>query len=78
MQTASEGGAWGIALLANYLNEYKKGISLDDYLNHQIFNSTSVSVSEPDADISAGYEAFMQRYKKGIKVVQEAVLAFKE
>ncbi|MDD0824210.1 FGGY-family carbohydrate kinase [Mannheimia sp. AT1] len=78
MQTASEGGAWGIALLANYLNEYKKGISLDDYLNHQIFNSTSVSVSEPDAEISAGYEAFMQRYKKGIKVVQEAVLAFKE
>lgn len=36
MQTASEGGAWGIALLANYLNEHQKGVSLDDYLDHQI------------------------------------------
>lgn len=78
MQTASEGGAWGIALLANYLNEHQKGISLDDYLNHQIFNTTSVSVAEPDAEISAGFDTFMQRYKKGLGVVKEAVLAFKE
>lgn len=77
MQTAGEGGAWGIALLANYLNEYKKGYSLDDYLNQQIFNSTSISVAEPDVEISKGYEAFMQRYRKGIEVVKEAVLAFK-
>ncbi|MEG9490972.1 FGGY-family carbohydrate kinase [Mannheimia indoligenes] len=78
MQTASEGGAWGIALLANYLNEHQKGVSLDDYLDHQIFNSTTVSVIEPDAEISKGYNAFMQRYKKGVSVVKEAVLAFKE
>lgn len=78
MQTASEGGAWGIALLANYLNEHQKGVSLDDYLDHQIFNSTTVSVIEPDAEISTGYNAFMQRYKKGVGIVKEAVLTFKE
>lgn len=78
MQTASEGGSWGIALLANYLNEHQKGVSLDDYLNQQIFNSTSVSVVEPDAEISTGYNTFMQRYKKGLGIVKEAVLAFKE
>ncbi|WP_018651765.1 xylulokinase [Actinobacillus capsulatus] len=78
MQTASEGGAWGIALLANYLNEHQKGVSLDEYLDHQIFNSTTVSVIEPDAEISTGYNAFMQRYKKGFSIVKEAVLAFKE
>ncbi|HGO5855265.1 TPA: xylulokinase [Mannheimia haemolytica] len=77
MQTASEGGAWGIALLANYLNEHQNGISLEDYLNHQIFSSTSVSIVEPDAKISAGYDIFMQRYKKGINVVKEAVSVFK-
>ncbi|WP_409500698.1 xylulokinase [Mannheimia glucosida] len=78
MQTASEGGAWGIALLANYLNEYQKGISLEDYLNHQIFSSTSVSIVEPDVKISAGYDIFMQRYKKGINVVKEVVSVFKQ
>lgn len=75
--TAAEGGAWGIALLANYLKKYEQGISLSEYLNNVIFKTSSVAITEPDVEISAGYEQFMQHYRKGLSVVKEAVSATK-
>lgn len=73
MDTASEGGAWGIALLANYLNAHSQGISLENYLGNQIFNQTQISVISPDPEIHLGYQKFIQHYQQGLSIVQTAV-----
>ena len=48
METAGEGGAWGVALLAAYLAE-QKGESLEDYLNNKVFAGNSGERMAPDA-----------------------------
>ncbi len=73
METASEGGAWGISLLANYLNEAQSGLSLEDYLSQRIFLNNPLSITEPDIEEHEGYEQFIQQYKKGIAIVQQAI-----
>lgn len=72
METASEGGAWGIALLANYLEKARLGQSLEQYLD-SVFRNIDVVVTQPDPIMVQGYEKFMLSYKQGIPVVQEAV-----
>ncbi|MDG2942726.1 xylulokinase [Exercitatus varius] len=73
MKTANEGGAWGIALLANYLTAYQAGQSLEDYLDDHIFAQAEIFVSQPDEEMAKGYAEFMQYYQQGIPVVQTAV-----
>ena len=71
MENAGEGGAWGIALLAEYLDHRQE--SLAKFLQTHIFQNTkSVRVVPDDEDIS-GYEEFMKRYKAGIPVEKNAV-----
>lgn len=72
MNTASNGGAWGIALLANFLHKSDQS-SLEEYLDKDIFNHTQITLAEPDPVISAGYQKFIQRYQDGIKIVETAV-----
>ncbi|OOF59084.1 xylulokinase [Rodentibacter myodis] len=71
MDTASEGGAWGIALLANYLT-YAPTQSLEQYLDKTIFKNTALSLSEPDPLTKQGYEKFMQHYTQGISIAKTA------
>lgn len=73
METAGEGGAWGIALLAAYMNDKKEGQSLGDYLNQQIFAGQKGSKIEPDAEDVAGFERFMEKYMAGLAVERAAV-----
>ena len=49
METAGEGGAWGIAVLAAYRKDKKPGQSLSDYLNEQVFADAKAETMEPDA-----------------------------
>lgn len=70
--TASNGGAWGIALLANFLT-YSDKQTLEQYLDKCIFNTTQLNLIQPDKTMSEGYEQFMQRYKRGISVVEKAL-----
>lgn len=72
MDTASEGGAWGIALLANYL-DYASTQSLEQYLDDNIFKRTTVSISEPEPLMIEGYKQFIQRYVQGIAIEKEAI-----
>ncbi len=72
-QTASEGGAWGIALLAAYLDRAREGMTLDDYLNNIVFKDFTTTVIQPTPDSVKGYEKFMERYKKGLPVEYSAV-----
>ena len=54
METAGEGGAWGIALLAAFLTKAAQGKSLEQYLDEEIFNNTVTNVVEPDAKMQQG------------------------
>lgn len=73
METAGEGGAWGIAVLAAYLKEKADGQSLGDYLNEQIFAGNKGVKLLPEAADVEGFEAFMAKYKKGLGIEKAAV-----
>ncbi|MCD8301060.1 MAG: FGGY-family carbohydrate kinase [Clostridiales bacterium] len=66
METAGEGGPWGMALLAAYEKETHGEIPLDDYLNSQIFAGESGITMEPDPKDVAGFDAFLEKYRKGL------------
>ena len=72
METAGEGGAWGIALLAGYM--VNKQHTLADYLDQVVFaGNTGVSVA-PTADDGAGFDRYMENYKRCLPIEQAAVI----
>ncbi len=73
METAGEGGAWGIALLAAYAVNKADGQSLQDYLNKVIFADQKGSRMEADPKDVEGFNRFMDRYLAGLKVEKAAV-----
>lgn len=73
METAGEGGAWGIALLASYLVHHDKNESLEAYLANKVFAGKTGATLTPDPRDVAGYAAFMERYKKGLVIERAAV-----
>lgn len=73
MDTASEGGAWGIALLAAYLADQKEGEKLEDYLDNRIFSGLAGSTIQPDPADVEGFETFIERYKKGLEIEKCAI-----
>ena len=77
METAGEGGAWGIALLAAYMLHKAEGEPLETYLSNHVFageNGTTVAPAEEDV---AGFAAFMERYKAGLVIERTAVETLK-
>lgn len=75
MDTASEGGAWGIALLAAYLVDKAVGERLEDYLEERIFKELSGETIVPEEKDIAGFQTFMERYKAGLDVEKSAIKA---
>lgn len=73
METAGEGGAWGIAVLAAYQRQKQTNQSLADYLNQQVFSGNQGSEVAPVASDVAGFETFIQRYQTGLAIEQAAV-----
>ncbi|HEY9089979.1 MAG TPA: FGGY-family carbohydrate kinase, partial [Anaerolineaceae bacterium] len=73
METAGEGGAWGIALLAAYMANKASGEPLEAYLADQVFAGQAGVITAPDAADVAGFAAFMRRYKQGLGIEQAAV-----
>lgn len=72
METAGEGGAWGIALLAAYLIN-NGGQSLSDYLDEKVFADCQVTTIDPDPEDVKGYEVFIERYKAAMDTERMAV-----
>ena len=72
METAGEGGAWGIALLAGYLIN-NNGKSLADYLEQVVFAGNTGTSIAPTADDVAGFERYIENYKRCLPVEQAAV-----
>lgn len=73
METAGEGGAWGIALLASYMQQRTEGETLERYLNEKVFADAKGITLKPDADDVKGFDAFMKRYEAGLPIEQAAV-----
>lgn len=73
METAGEGGAWGMALLAGYLVNNKDERNLADYLETVVFaGNTGTSIS-PTAEEVAGFDAYIENYKACLPIEQAAV-----
>ena len=73
METAGEGGAWGIALLAAYMKNHRPGETLTEYLDQEIFAGEEGIRMEPDPKDVAGFAAFIENYKKGLSIERAAV-----
>ncbi|NTW40336.1 MAG: ATPase [Cellulomonadaceae bacterium] len=69
--TASEGGPWGIAVLAAYLGAASEQ-DLGTFLAERIFGDSAADVVEPDADDVVGFAAFLERYSAGLAVERAA------
>jgi sugar (pentulose or hexulose) kinase len=73
METAGEGGAWGIALLAAYMLHKEEQEPLEAYLSNRVFAGEKGRTIAPDQADVAGFMAFMERYKKGLVIERSAV-----
>lgn len=73
METAGEGGAWGIALLASYMRHKTTGETLEAYLANTVFAGQQSSTIAPDERDVDGFRAFMERYRKGLAIERAAV-----
>jgi sugar (pentulose or hexulose) kinase len=77
MATASEGGPWGMAVLAAYMMN-NQGKTLADYLSDNAFANAACSTVEPSPPDAEGFKVFMERYKACIAVEKAAVKEFKD
>ena len=73
METAGEGGAWGIAVLASYLINKDGNETLEDFLDTKVFAGNQGSTLTPDPEGVEGFNMFMDRYMKGISIERAAV-----
>ena len=70
-ETASEGGAWGIAVLASYL-AHASAPSLDAYLREHVLRGAVAPAVAPDPGDAAGFAAYLDRYRAGLAVERAA------
>ncbi len=73
-ETASEGGAWGIAVLAAYLDA-ASAYDLTGFLRDRVFAAAEVDVVAPDPGDVAGFAAYLDRYRAGLAVERAAIAA---
>ena len=73
METAGEGGAWGIALLASYLVNKTEYETLEEYLSNRVFIDKVGIKMAPDPKDTEGFEQYMKRYKNGLAIERAAV-----
>ena len=75
METAGEGGAWGIALLAGYLVNKADGQTLPDYLDNNVFRGNKGEEIAPDPADVAGFDTYIKNYTRGLAIERAAVEA---
>ena len=77
METAGEGGAWGIALLADYLVYKKTDETLEDYLQKRVFSGMKQITVDPDPADEEGFNRYMERFVSCIPAEKEAAEHFR-
>lgn len=73
MDTASEGGAWGMAVLAAFMQEKGAAETLPDYLSDRIFAGQTGTTIQPKAEDVAGFDSFVEKYKSTLPAEKAAV-----
>ena len=71
MATAAEGGAWGMAVLADYL--WHADEDLADYLDNRVFADAASVTETPDPEDVKGFEAFFARFRAGLPIEHAAI-----
>ena len=73
METAGEGGPYGMALLAAYMLNKAEGETLEAYLNAHVFADAKGTTMQPDQSDVDGFNAYIRRYKALLEVERKAV-----
>lgn len=78
METAGEGGPWGMALLASYLVNQAPGEPLENFLRGRVFCSVQSRTAAPDTADADGAAAYLRQYRKTLNVERAAVREFQK
>lgn len=78
METAGEGGPWGMAVLASFMANGRDDETLPEYLNSKAFANFSSSTVQPDPAGVEGYKTFIANYKAAIATEKAAVASLKD
>lgn len=76
MDTAGEGGPWGMAVLAAYMQMHKENDTLESYLENSVFCESKGKTVFPEARDVAGFELYLENYRKGLSIEKAAVTCF--
>lgn len=76
MSTASEGGPWGMAILADYLRH--TDVPLADFLDRQVFADATSTTITPDPEDVRGFESFLSRFRAALPVEKAAIAAIRQ
>ena len=76
METAAQGGPYGMALLGAYMLWKKEGQSLEDYLEEKVFDNVKTVTIEADQKQIEGFNRYAERYQKALAVERKAVEVF--
>jgi sugar (pentulose or hexulose) kinase len=76
METAGEGGPWGIALLAAYMDRKAEGETLETYLSNRVFQNAKSATLSPTPEGVKGFQTYLERYQAAL-TAQKAAAAMK-
>ena len=77
MATASEGGAWGMALLAAYRVNHRADEKLDEYLNNRVFAKSESRIAQPEAEDVEGFARYAEKFVQALEAEKAAVEVMK-
>ena len=77
METAGEGGPWGMAILASYMVNREENETLEDFLNNKVFADSKGEVMKPMVEDVAGFEEYMKVYVSALEAERKAVETIK-
>lgn len=77
MNTAGEGGPWGMALLASYSINKKAGQSLEEFLEQEVFTDEDIKSIEPSEEGIKSFSSYMERYLSILEVERTAINSLK-
>ena len=75
METAGDGGPYGMALLVSYMMQKDQDESLSDYLKNKVFFSTALRTIQPDDEDVEGFSRYLTRFRNALAVEAAAVQA---
>ena len=73
METAGEGGPYGMALLAAYTANKKENESLEEYLNTYVFADAKGTTLTPEQEDVEGFHSYIEQYKQLLEIERRAV-----